>query len=84
MVRALNALIAALWPLAVIVGFTIFDNTYQTIWLIILPGLLILLTIGLAFTGRAPGRLWRLALIVWIGLVTWGHWKLIGIAAASV
>lgn len=93
MIKKLNILIAILYPVAVIAGFVltiridnfaIFDPTYATLALVILPGLLILLVIGLAFTGRAPGRLWRVALIAWIVFVTYGHQKLIEIAASGV
>lgn len=93
MIKKLNILIAVLYPIAVIAGFAltiridnfaIFDPAYSTLALVIVPGLLVLLTIGLAFTGRAPGRLWRLALIAWIALVTYGHHKLIVIAASGV
>lgn len=93
MVRKLYLLIAVLYPMAAAGVFAlairtdnlmIFRPAWATMWLVIVPGLLILATIGLAFTGRAPGRVWRLALIAWIALVTYGHKELIGIAAAGV
>lgn len=93
MVRSLYILIAVLYPVAAVAAFAftvrtdnfaIFDTAYQAPWLLFIPAALILATIGLAFTGRALGRLWRLALIAWIALVTWGHDSLIRIAAGSV
>ena len=92
-VRNIYILIAVLYPVAAVAAFAytigadnfaIFRQPYNITWFVFVPGGLILLTIGLAFTGRAPGRLWRLAMIVWIGLVTWGHNALIGIAASGV
>jgi hypothetical protein len=92
-VRNIYILIAVLYPVAVMAAFAymigadsfaIFKQPYTITWFVFVPGALILLTIGLAFTGRAPGRLWRLALIVWIGLVTWSHNALIGIVASGV
>lgn len=93
MVRKINILIAVLYPVAVIAVFfltmradlfAVFDPLYMAVWLLLVPGILILLTIGLAFTGKAPGHLWRLALIVWIALVTFGHYSMIGNASAGI
>lgn len=93
MVRKFYILIAALYPVVAIAGFVltlradrfaIFDPSYLLVWQVLVPGALILLTIGLALTGRAPRRLWRLTLIVWIGLVTWGHVAMIEAASRSV
>ena len=93
MVRKLNILIAVLYPVAVIAvfflttqadPFAVFDPLYTAIWLLLVPGLLILLTIGLAFTGKAPGHLWRLTLIAWIALVSYGHYSMIGSASAGI
>jgi hypothetical protein len=93
LVRKLNILIAVLYPVAVIAvffltmrsdQFAVFEPLYSAIWLLLVPGILILLTIGLAFTGKAPGHRWRLALIFWIALVTFGHYSMIGSASAGI
>lgn len=93
MVRNLYILIAVLYPVAAAAAFAymigadnfaIFRQPYNLTWMVFVPGALVLLTIGLAFTGRAPGRLWRLAMIGWIALVTYGHHGMIGIAASGV
>lgn len=93
MVRKINVLIAALYPAVVIAVFVltirsdliaVLDPLYLAIWLLMVPGLLILLTIGLAFTGKAPGHRWRLALILWISVVTFGHYSMIGSATAGI
>lgn len=83
-----------LWPLASIAAFAItiridefaiFGSSYRAIWIFLLPAALILLAIGLAaFTGKAPRRAWRYALLLWIPAVAYGHRMLIAVAAASV
>jgi hypothetical protein len=92
-VRKINILIAVLYPLLAVAvffltvrndPFGVFGQNYKTIWLLMIPGILILVTIGLAFTGKAPRHSLRLTLIAWIAIVTYGHYVLIDIAAAGV
>lgn len=93
MARRLALLIALLYPVAAIGvfaatirtdNFAIFREGYQFAWLLLVPALLILLTISLAFMKNAPSRRIRYGMMVWIGVVTWAHYTIIGIAAASV
>ncbi len=93
MARKLALLIVVLYPVSVLVSFfmmlridafALFGDRYQFPWLLLVPGVLILLTIGLAFMQNAPRRWMRFSMMVWIGVVTWGHHSLIEIAASGV
>lgn len=93
MVRRFYPAAAALYPIVVLIvfaltvrkdPFAIFEPGYSMVWLVFVPGVLILLTIGLAYTGQAPGRFWRLALVLWIVAVSFGHRTLIALAASGV